>query len=62
MKSYWVSYTTTDLPTEIQTEEYDFEDNIPINQQTVKEEIENHSDWYNYIRVNQIISWSKIEE
>lgn len=53
---------TTDHPTEIQTEEYDFEDNIPINQQTVKEEIENHSGWYNYIRVNQIISWSKIEE
>ena len=62
MKSYWIAYTTQDHPTEIQTEEYDFEDNIPINQQTIKEEIENHSDWYNYIRVNQIISWSKIEE
>ena len=62
MKNYWIAYTTTDHPTEIQTEEYDFEDNIPINQQTVKEKIESHSDWYNYIRVNQIISWSKIEE
>ena len=62
MKSYWIAYTTTDHPTEIQTEEYDFEDNISINQQTVKEEIESHSGWYNYIRVNQIISWSKIEE
>lgn len=62
MKSYYVSYIKVG-DSNIQSEEIDFEDNTPINQQTVKEELERiFSGWYNFQEIKQIISWSKIEE
>jgi hypothetical protein len=62
MKSYYVSYIKYGDPN-IQSEEIDFEDNAPVNQQTIKKEIESiFNRWYNFQEVKQIISWSKIEE
>lgn len=63
MKTYYVAYTTDDHPSEIETEEFDFEDDIPINQSTVCEKIEQtHYSWYDRVSVHQVISWSKVEE
>lgn len=63
MKTYFVAYTADKHPSEVETEEIDFEDNTPINQWTIKEVIESlHNDWYDRVFVRQVISWSKIEE
>ena len=62
MKQYYVSYTTTQHPMDIESEEIEFEDNTPINRETIYFGIEDCFNRFSGNHVDKIISWSKIEE